>query len=124
MPPELCTDRLEQVRSAVGASRTVELADDLAARVTMLLEAIGSQAETNAELAAQTHQIRSAAGALALLRLSDALERLEAALRRPQAHAAVTTAARAVRRAMSTGVAALRATLSVGEAAHPSALTS
>ena len=122
MPVELCANRLEQVRSAVGTSRTLELADDLTARVAALLEAIGSGA--NAELAAEAHKTRSAAGALALLRLSDALERLEAALRRPQAHAAVATAAQAVHRAMAGGAAALREALSAGEAPHPSVLTS
>ena len=122
MPVELCANRLEQVRSAVGTSRTLELADDLTARVAALLQAIGSDAD--AELAAEAHKTRSAAGALALPRLSDALERLETALRRPQGHAAVATAAQAVQRAMAAGAAALSAALSVGEAAHPSVLTS
>lgn len=124
MPPELCANRLEQVRSAVGVSRTLELADDLGARVASLLEAIGSQSDTNAVLAAEAHKTRSAAGALALLQLSDTLERLETALRRPQAHAAVAAAAQAVQRAMAAGRAALAEALSAGEAAHPSVLTS
>ena len=124
MPPELCAARLEQVRSAVGAIRTLELADALATRVADLLAAISSEAEANSELAAQTHQIRSAAGALALLRLSDSLARLETALRRPHAQAAVAAAAQAVQRAMSAGAAALCAAISIREAAQPSALAS
>lgn len=124
MPPELCANRLEQVRSAVGASRTLELADELTARVAALLEAIGSQSSANAELAAEAHKTRSAAGALALLRLSDTLERLESALRKPQAHAAVAAAAQAVQRDMAAGAAALAEALSAGGAAHPSVLTS
>ena len=124
MPPELCTDRLEQVQAAIGASRTLELTDQLATRVATLLEAVASQADTNIELAARAHQIRSAAGALALLRLSDALEKLEAALRRPHAHAAVAAAARAVQRAMSAGATALCAAVAAAKPPHPSALTS
>ena len=124
MPPELCADRLEQVRSAVGASRTLELADALTTRVADLLEAINGEAEANADLAAQAHQIRSAAGALALLKLSDNLAKLETALRRPHAQAAVAAAAQAVQRAMSAGAAALVEAISVRDAAHPSALAS
>lgn len=124
MSPELCADRLEQVRSAVGASRTLELADALTTRVADLLEAISCEAQANDDLAAQTHQIRSAAGALALLRLSDNLARLETALRRPHAQAAVAAAARTVQRAMSAGAAALCEAISVEGPAHPSALAS
>lgn len=124
MPPELCADRLEQVRSAVGEIRTLELADALTTRVADLLEAIGGEAQANADLAAQAHQIRSAAGALALLRLSDNLARLETALRRPHAQAAVAAAAQAVQRAMSAGAAALIEAISARDAAHPSALAS
>lgn len=124
MPPQLCADRLEQVRSAVGASRTLELADALASRVADLLEAISCEAQTNADLAAQTHQIRSAAGALALVTLSDNLARLETALRRPHAQAAVAAAAQAVQRAMSAGAAALSEAISAQDSAHPSAFPS
>lgn len=124
MPPELCADRLDQVRAAIGATRTLELADALTTRVADLLEAISCEAQANADLAAQTHQIRSAAGALALLRLSDNLAKLETALRRPHAQAAVAAAARAVQRAMSAGAAALCEALSGRDAAHPSALAS
>lgn len=120
MSPELCADRLEQVQSAIGASRTLELADALALRVDALLEAIGRQADTKADLAARTHQVRSAAGALALLRLSDDLQRLETALRGSHAPTAVVAAALAVQQAMATGAAALCKAV----AAHPSALTS
>lgn len=124
MPPELCADRLEQVRSAVGAPRTLELADALTTRVANLLDAVSCGAEANVDLAAQAHQIRSAAGALALLRLSDSLARLETALRRPHAQAAVATAAHATQRAMVAGAAALYAAISIDAPPHPSALTS